>query len=232
MTLLSVAQDVCVAVGLDRPTALVSSTDRDYIEIYRIARDVAHMVASTFDWQKLQVIKTYTGDGTSEAFDLPDDYDRMMENASMWSSRWIWAFNHIANPDEWLEMLVVPYTFINGNWIIYGGQFHFLPVMEMTETLKFFYISSNIVEDSAGVAKAAFTADTDVFRLPEKLLEYGMIWKWREAKGLPYDEKQQDYNIELAQQMRRDAGSREIVRGNPVRVGRGVRLAFPQTVGS
>lgn len=230
MTVLSVAADVCLVIGLDQPDVLMASTDREYQELARVAKDMAHMIATSFDWQSLQAIKTYTGDGIAEAFDLPDDYDRMVEGAQMWSSRWIWAFNHIANPDEWLEMLVVPYTFINGNWIIYGDQFHYLPLMQTTETVKFWYVSNNLAKAANGTPKETFTADDDTFRLPEKLLELGMIYKWRQNKGLPYEDTQADFQKEMLDQMRKDAGARGIVRGT-ARIGRGVRLAFPQTVG-
>lgn len=232
MTVLSVARDVCLVIGLDRPDTLMSNTDREYEELARVARDTADMIASAFDWQSLQGVATLTGDGSAEAFDLPSDYDRMVEGAKMWSSRWLWAFNHIANVDEWLEMLSVPYTFINGNWTIYGDQFHVLPVMEAAETLKFFYMSNNIVRASGGAVKETFDDDGDVFRLSEKLLEYGMIWKWRENKGLPSDEKKADFDAELNAQMRKDAGAKGIVRGTRTQTGRSVRLAFPQTVGS
>jgi hypothetical protein len=231
MTVLSVAQDVCLVIGLKQPVTLMSSTDRQTQELARVARDTASMIASAFDWQRLQKIHTLSGDGASEAFALPSDFDRMLENASMWSSRWTWAFNHIANPDEWLEMQVVPYSFINGNWIVFGGEFHVLPVMAETETLKFYYISNLLVQPEDGEPQETFKADGDTFVLSEKLLEYGMIWKWRENKGLPYDEKKADFDAELAALMRRDAGSRSVVRGT-TRVGRGARLAFPQTVGS
>lgn len=231
MSVLSVARDVALVIGLDQPDTLMSSTDREYQELARVARDTAYMIATAFDWQELQVIKTYTGDDTSEAFDLPADYDRMVEGAQMWSSRWIWAFNHIANPDEWLEMQVVPYTFINGNWIIYGRQFHYLPLMQSTETVKFWYVSKNLATASNGTAKETFTADDDTFRIPEKLLELGMIAKWRKNKGLPADDAEADFSAEFTRQMNKNAGAKGVVRGTPQRYGRNVRLAFPQTVG-
>lgn len=231
MTVLSVARDAALVIGLDQPDTLMSSTDREYQELARLARDTAYLIATQFDWQRLQVIQTYTGDGVAEAFDLPADYDRMVEGAQMWSSRWIWAFNHIANPDEWLEMLTVPYTFINGNWIIYGGQFHYLPLMQATETIKFWYVSKYLATASNGTAKETFTADDDTFRLPEKLLELGLIYQWRKNKGLPFDDAKADFDNEFGKQMKKDGGARGVVRGTPQRFGRNVRLAFPQTVG-
>lgn len=231
MTVLSVARDVCLMIGLDQPETLMGSTDREYAELARIARDTAWAICTAFDWQVLQQINTYTGDGVTTAFDLPADYNRMLENAQLWSSRWIWAFNHIANPDEWLEMLVVPYTFINGNWSIFGGQIHFLPVMQSTETIKFFYVTKNIVSATDGTPKETFTDDEDTLRVAEKLLELGMIWKWRESKGLPYDEARSNFQAEFLRQTRHDAGSKGIVRGTYRKPGRGPRLAFPQTIG-
>lgn len=231
MSVLSVARDVALVIGLDQPDTLMSSTDREYQELARVARDTAYLIGTQFDWQRLQAIQTYTGDGVAEAFDLPSDYNRMAEGAQMWSSRWIWAFNHIANPDEWLEMLVVPYTFINGNWIIYGGQFHYLPLMQSTETVKFWYVSKNLATASNGTAKETFTADDDTFLLPEKLLELGMIYQWKKNKGLPFDDAKADFDNEFSKQMLKDGGARGVVRGTPQRYGRNVRLAFPQTVG-
>ena len=89
MTILSVAQRVCLAIGLNVPDQLLSSTEREHQELVRLADEVATNLLETFDWQELQVIKTYTGDGVNEAFELPSDYHRMVNGAQMWSSKWI-----------------------------------------------------------------------------------------------------------------------------------------------
>lgn len=231
MTVLSVAKRVCLVVGLDQPEQLVASADREYQEMTRLADEIAKRIMRVYDWQALLVQKTFTGDGVSEAFDLPADYDRMPDGASMWSSRWTWAFNHIASTDEWLEYQVVPYTFINGNWIIYGDEFHVLPIMAVAETLKFFYVSKYYAKDPLNVAKAAFTDDTDTFRLDENLLELGMIWQWKANKDLPYEEDMQNFERALNKRMMADAGARSVLSGGRNRFSRGVKIAFPQLVG-
>ncbi len=231
MTILSVVQNVCLVVAIDKPDQVFASTDREMQEMARLANEMADRLMSLHDWQVLQTIKTYSGDGIAEGFDLPTDYDRMVKTASMWSSRWTWAFNHISDPDVWLEYQVVPYTFVNGNWIIYGGQLHVLPVMASTETLKFFYVSNKIVKDAGNVTKALFTADDDTFRISEKLLELGMIWQWRANKGLPYAEDMANYESYLNNLLKDDAGSSPIVSGNRQNWKRSGAWAFPQTVG-
>jgi len=232
MTILSVCQNVALVVALSEPDVVFSSTDREHKELARLANEMATRIAGDFDWQKLQIIKTITGDDVTEAHPLPDDYERMLRTASLWSSRWSWAFNHISDPDLWLEYQVVPYTFVNGNWMIYGGEMHILPVMASTETVKYWYISNNIVTASGGSTKPLFTADDDTFVLDEKLLELGMIWQWRANKGLPYAEDMQNYERQFNQLAKHDAGSGAVVSGRryPSKTLRGP-WAFPQTVG-
>lgn len=232
MTVLSVIQNVCLVVAIDRPDQVFASTDREMQEMARLANEIADRLMLGYDWQALQTIKTYTGDSVSEGFDLPDDYDRMVEGASLWSSRWTWAFNHINSPDTWLEYQVVPYTFVNGNWMVFGDQLHVLPIMQTTETVKFFYVSENIVADAGGTPKAQFDADDDTFRVSEKLLELGMTWQWRANKGLPYQEDMANFERYLNKRMKKDAGSNPIISGTKgFNWKRSGAWAFPQTVG-
>ncbi len=232
MSILSVVQNVCLAVGLDKPDVVLSSTDREMQEMVRIANEVALRIRDAeFDWQTLQVIKTIQGDGVSEAFDLPDDYARMLTKASLWSSRWSWGLCHVTSPDEWLEMQVVPYIPVSGQWIIYADQIHILPICQSTETLKFFYISRNVVKPVSGSNKPLFTLDDDTFRLSERVLELGMIWQYRSQKGVASDDDETNFDRALYTAMNNDKGSKPVVSGNARRRFPGVKTAFPYTVG-
>lgn len=231
MSILSVAQRACLAIGLDQPDVLMSSTDREYQELARICTDTAQMMIVDYDWQLLQKMATFTGDGVTEAFDMPSDYARMVETAKMWSSRWVWSLFHIVSVDEWLRQLVTPFAYVVGNWIIYGGQFHFRPIMAAGETIKFFYISDLIVVNGSGNLTNAFTADTDSFRLSERLLELGVIWRWKLQKGLPFEADKAIYDDAIQEEMTRDGGSRSVLSGNqPRNYLRGVPYAFPYSV--
>ena len=232
MSILSVVERVCLVIGIDKPTQLFSSPDREYQELARLANEIAWRIASVHDWQALTAVNTFTGDGSSEGFDLPSDYDRMSEASDIWSSRWLWSMTHVASRNTWLEHQVIPHSIVTGEWTIYGGQFHILPIMTAGETAKFFYVSNAIVTTAAGIDADAFSSDTDTFKLNENLLELGMIWQWRANKGLPYQEDMVNYEALLNRLMRRDGGSNGVVSGNshPQRISRS-RLAFPQTVG-
>jgi hypothetical protein len=231
MTVLSVVSNACLVLGIDQPDVLMTNTDREYQELARLVNDTARMIAEDYDWQLLQKVATITGNAVDEGFNVPSDYDRMVQPASIWSNRWSWSITKISSTDEWLAMQVTPYTYTFGNWIIYGDQFHILPVMAASEITKFFYISDLIVKDAGGVPKVAFTADTDVFRLDERLLELGVIWRSKKDKGLPFDVAKAEYDDLLMKKAKRDSGSQAVVSGNGRFSNRDARTAFPTTVG-
>lgn len=230
MTILSVAQKAALSIGLKQPDVLLSSTDRSVVELANLCNDTALMIAESFDWQALKAQHTITGDGTSEAFAMPSDYYRMCETSRMWSSRWTWAIRKVMGVDIWLEHQEIPYSYIDGEWIIYGDEFHFLPVLTSTETVKFFYIKNTIVTPASGSAKTEFTLDTDTFKLSERLLELGVIWRWKENKGLSFDSQKAKYDDLFVKLATRDGGGRSVVGGTSTNL-RGAKIAFPQTVG-
>lgn len=230
MTILSVVKDVALKVGLEEPDAIYTATNRDMQEMKALISEVVTDILECHDWQVLRTIVTVTGDGSSEGHSLPTDYERMFMGTNMWSSRWTWAMQHITDPDEWLEYLVVPYTFVNGNWMLFQNFVQILPTMEATETVRYWYISNGICSPAVGDPKPAFTADDDTFRIKEKLITLGLVWKWRAKKGQPYAEDMATYEALKAYMIDKDGGSKPIVSGN-VRPIRGKHYAFPQTVG-
>ncbi|MEQ9634603.1 MAG: hypothetical protein RLW68_00815 [Devosia marina] len=230
MTILDVATKVALKVGVAVPSQLFASTEREHVELRNLLNEAAGDIADMHDWQLLKTIETITGDGSNTAFALPSDYDRMLRTASVWSSRYLWAMDHILDTDQWLELLVLPYTQVNGTWTIYGGQFHILDTMASGDTAKFFYISNLIVSPASGSNKATFTADDDSFRLSEKLLELLTVVKWNSVKGQVSDDDIEDFDDELKRLIDKDGGSKPVVSGRPYTSWRGRNIAWPGSV--
>ncbi|WP_164890717.1 hypothetical protein [Mesorhizobium sp. M7A.F.Ca.US.002.01.1.1] len=176
------------------------------------------------------MLKTFTGDGTTADFDLPDDYERMQQTSSLWSSRWLWATNHLTSPDQWIELQVTPIATVNGYWIIFGDQFHQWPAMANSETVKLFYVSNEIVKASNNSLKPAFTEDADTFRLSERLLKLAIIYRWKQNKGLAYQQAQDDFETLKLRMIDKDPGSKPVVSGLPPLSWRGRNVAWPGTV--
>lgn len=229
MTALSVAQGVAKKVGLEVPGELFASIDREFVELRDLMNDAADRVAEGANWQVLSTIATLTGDGTTTAFDLPSDYDRMVPDAQVWSSSLETALTHIMSLDKWLGLDVNSFDFVVNAWTIYGGQMHIKPALANAVTAKFFYQSNLIVTAADTTTQTAFTADDDVFRLDEGLLELATIWRWKAYKGQSYAEELEDYSEKLERLVTRDRGAKMIHMGD-VRLPSDVRIAFPQTI--
>ena len=103
------------------------------------------------------------------------------------------------------------------------------PVLSASEEAKFHYQQNTWAKASDNTRKAAFDADSDTFMLDERLLKLGLIWQWRELKGLPYAEDMQNYEMLQAKLIAADKGSRTIRIGTP-RLPAGDELAYPWSI--
>ncbi len=229
MTILSVCQEVAKVVAVAVPASITSSTTREHVELLALANEMAARIASGHEWQTFSAIHTLTGDDTTEDFNLPTNYDRMLVKAQVWSSSLETALSPITDLDRWLEMDIQSFDFVVNAWTIYGGQMHIKPALSTGITAKFFYQTNDIIADVGGSFKLAFTADDDTFRLDERMLKLGMIWQWRANKGLAYDEDMVTYETTLAREIVRDKGSR-MIRVGSIRMPRDVRVAYPQAI--
>lgn len=232
MTVLSAIARACPKLGLEVPLSVFSSTEREHVELAELANVVAEEIASAYDWQVLKKISTITGDATTEDWPLEADYDRQTLKATMWvASRTGAPLEHVLDFDRWLGIIVSTATVSSGQWIIYGNQIHIRPALALADTAKYPYITTAIVDPASGANKAAFTIDTDVFLLDESVLRKGIIWRWKEQKGLPYAEAMQDYEIGLAEAVGRDKGSKILTIGaQRWRGGIDADYAFPGTI--
>src|SRR5262245_11591008 len=79
MTLLTIAQAVADEVGLDRPSAIVGSSQPDPQKLLRYATRVTHALMKKIAWQALRREKTFTSvAGETQTGILPADFDRFV----------------------------------------------------------------------------------------------------------------------------------------------------------
>lgn len=226
MTVLSACQSAALRLLGSKPSSIFSSSDTFEMELADLATETAVAIAKEHEWQKLKTLATLTGDGTTTAFDLPTDYDRMVKDGNVHSSLYQTAFfARVDSIDDWVMIGDQLATATPGNWIILGGQMQILPAMAAGETARFYYISKYI-----STGQSAFTSDSDVFLLPERLLTLGLIWRWRAQKRMEYSEDLRNYEIALSQEISRDRGARILSVGTK-RFSGDVSLPYPGSLG-
>jgi hypothetical protein len=192
VSVLTVVKDVCAFVGVHVPTTLFGSvTDaRTQLELRAVVNEMAQRIAGdSREWQRLIARQVFTGDGVTEAFPMPANYKRMLVDGNVWrSTSAIQPMLFISSADEWLQRRARGYNHAWGEWMLQGGDMHIWPIMGVGVTATFNYIDKNCVTLAGGGFGDTFMADTDNFRLDERLLKLGMIWQWKALKGSPYAE--------------------------------------------
>jgi len=227
MTLLSSCQSAALRLLGRKPSSIFSSSNTFEMELADLATETAVAIAKEYEWQKLKMLATLAGDGSTTAFDLPTDYDRMVKDGNVHSSLYQTAFfSRVDSLDDWILIGDLLATASPGNWIVLGGQMNIKPAMPSNETARFYYISRNITATSP-----AFTSDSDEFVLPERLLTLGLIWRWRAQKRMEYAEDMTNYELALSQEIARDRGARILSVGKR-RSRASVTMAYPGILGS
>lgn len=229
MSVLTVIQNASAVIALNRPTVVFSSAEREHFELQVLANTCASYIARDYEWQALKSRAVISGDGFSESFTFPADYDRMLKEGDLWSDRLQSPLTHITSTDQWLELDIRQFETVTGAWTLLNDEIAVRPAPMNGETISYYYMSSRWARDNDGTAKSSFTADDDVFRLSESLLELCMIWKWRANKGLPYAQDQDNYEDEREKRIAADKGAR-LLRIGPARKARGVRIAYPVSI--
>lgn len=231
MTVLSALSSAILrAVGVPRRTAVFTSSGAVEAEMADLVNEVAADIARKHDWTALTTLATLEGYAGVE-FDLPDDYDRMPKATKVWSTAWPSMFYQRARDlDEWYSNQQFSTSGAPGWWIILGGKFQIYPAPPIGDNAQFYFISRNYAVGADGVAKPAFTADDDTFRLPERLLTLGCVWRWRQQKRLEYAEDLQNYEIALSEAISADKGARILVEGRS-RLSGNIGTAYPGVLG-
>lgn len=142
------------------------------------------------DWRDLTIEDTFTTDGTGSyviGTDLVTDGDfEHFVSDTMWD-RSNTTQVVIVNAKQWQRLVsgVISSAGVQRFARTRGKNLIITP--DATgDTLAFEYLSNFWVESSGGVAKVAFTDDTDTALFPEDLLELGLTAKLLQKKGLPW----------------------------------------------
>lgn len=232
MTVLSACQSAIARLVARRPASVFASDDEICVEIAELANEAATDIAKAHDWQALTVLKSITGDGVTEAWPLPDDYDRMVQGTDIHSGTWTYMrFANAGTLDNWLDLKALLPAIPPGFWHILQNQIDFVPTITSGEVARFYYVSNQWARAAGGNPKALFDNDTDTFVLDDRLLTLSLIWRWKSMKGNDYQEDIKNYDIALSQAMARDKGSRTIRKGGRGMYGLNTNMAWPWPLG-
>lgn len=230
MTILAALQSAAIRLAGQRPQTFFGSTQNLEAELCDMVNEVAQDVAKYHDWQALTRVATIAGDGVLTEFALPADYDRMVLASQVRDTgSWLYGYHAYRDLNAFLIDQDLGFKGAPGGWIIYGDTMRFVPAP--ASSARFPYITKDIVRSESTATKAEFTADTDSFILPERLLTLGVVWRWRENKKLDATGDQEAFVKALDEYVAKDGGGPDIIRRNSRGGFPGTHLAYPYLLG-
>jgi len=227
--LLDALQSAALRLIGRKPSQFIGVTSVFEMEMCDLVNEVAQDVAKYQDWQALVRVAEIVGDGSTEVFDLPPDYDRQLQNSAVQgNATWAWGYRRFTDINVFLFDQTRGFSGFPGGWIIYGDKVRFAPAPSGSAVYP--YITNAWAKSADMAAKQAFTADTDLFLLPERLLTLGLVWRWRENKKLDASGDQEAFIKALDEYAAKDKGAR-VYRSSARRSFPGTHLAWPYELG-
>jgi hypothetical protein len=193
MSLKTIIQEAAVLVGVPRPQVAMAATDLAVQQLVAHAQREISSLADEFAWPTaIGEHKFKTVAASEQPSGLPPDFDRII-NGSMWNRTRNIQVKGPISPQDWQRAQVEPGVLISEmSWRIRGVRLQLWPVPSKDDEIAFEFVSKRIIQ-SGPVKEWVWKTDDDVALIDESLITLGVIWRFKAAKGLSYDEDMANY---------------------------------------
>jgi hypothetical protein len=204
MSLVTMIMSAARQLNVEVSDAAIGDPNSTATLLVRLATEEGVSLMRRYPWQVLTTEKTFTTVAADEQTNaLPTDYDRMLPET---------MFNRgtrrrVAGPlsaEEWQQTKATLVTYVNPTFRIRGDAILMSPNPPAGQTIAYEYISKNFCKSAGGVTQADWVADSDIARLDEGLMTLGLVWRFRQVKGLSYAEDLNLYERRVADAEMRD----------------------------
>lgn len=209
MSLLTIIQNVCKRVGIASPVTASGSSDVGIAQMIAIANEEGEELSERYPWSVLQTEATFltlAAQLQGTVISIATNNFRYIINETIWNRTKNRPIYGSLSPSDWQLLkssnVAGPYQ----EYRISGGNMYLLPSPPAGETCAFEYVSGNWCQSSGGTKQSAWSLDADTGILDEKIMTAGVIWRWKQIKGLEYAEDFRKYEIRVNDAITRDAG--------------------------
>jgi hypothetical protein len=230
-TLLELVQDIIGDLPISTTVSVVvGSSDPTISQIRRLIQREGNELVSKNEWSRVLAAWTFTVATDPQTETYPSDYERLRKRSSFWrSGSNLTPLSGPVPPDNWHYIETNASSF-PGFWRPFGNGVEFIGV-PIGETVTAEYVSKNWILAADGeTTRATWAADTDTSMLPDTLLTLGVVWRWKQSKGLEYAEDMATYERELDRRISADRSARPILTTRVVNEGRFPPSTWPGQV--
>lgn len=188
MTLLTIAAEIAKSVELEVPSAVVSNSDREWIEVLKVTEQAAEEIVRRVQWGQLTASTTLTGDGTNLTFTLPSGFSRIVRGVGVTASG---GTVRPLTRAEWQGLTAAEGT--PRYFLLEEDQITLFPYLASAATATVYYQTKNWCSSGG----TTWAADTDTALIDEGLLAKGSVVRWRRQKGMDYADWEAEYEAAL-----------------------------------
>jgi hypothetical protein len=226
-TCLQLAKDFCSRTALTQPIAIFTSNDDGFVQLAGLMNEGLDDLTTRHTWGVLQQecihITLAAEDQGLLSTIAPFGLLEIIRN-EIWDRTTNLKLNGPVSSSAWQTMKAAASGGPLYNWRVQGDHLRIYPVPAAGHTLAFEYSSNYAVEAAAPAStkKPYFTADTDIFLLPDRLMPAWLRWRWKAEKGLAYVEEFRIYESLVGQAASKDNEGRTLDMSEPDSPGPGV----------
>jgi hypothetical protein len=211
---------------LGLPAAQISAnyTDPTGFQALALLQALCDDVVRVHDWQNLEKVMTFTGDGVTEEFALPADYGRQV-NQTEWATS---DQRPMMGPDSpqvwsWVQYGIVSVG-VFFRYRILDNTYRVFPIPAAGEEFALYYISKYCVRDGtdANVYKEKIVTGSDIPLFDRRLLTAGLKVKFWAHTGFDTTVLQREFNYILANEKAQVQGAKVLnlsSNGGPALIG-------------
>lgn len=200
---------VCRRIGITAPSTVSGSSDPQIIQLMSLGNEEGQDLSARYPWQALQNESTFVTvalEAQGAITTLAGTDFRYILNDIMWNRSLLRPVFGPLTPQDWQALKARNVTGPYAQFRIRGNSVKFIPVPAAGNTVAFEWISKNWVTLAASGTSATWAADADTGLIDEEIMAQGILWRWKAAKGLSYEEDYNKYERLVADQMVRDGG--------------------------
>lgn len=211
-TLLQIVQAAVDELGsINRPTTIIGTSDANVQQLLALAnregKELAAREGRDGGWPQLRKEHTDTFEDGVANYPFPSDLQYFI-NTTAWDRSQHWPLRGPVSPQEWqvVKSGTIGSLGPRRRFRVMAGEIYFDPTPDSGDdgnTFVLEYYSDTWCESNAGTDQRIWTADNDVPLLPDDCFILGLIWRWRRAKGLDYQEEFNAYESLVSRELGR-----------------------------
>lgn len=210
MTLKSLVQSAATKIGIPQPSTIIGNNDPQVETLLTFANEEGEELARSGHWEELTKETTFTAVAASEQTGaLPSDFVAFVNDSFYNRSSRRKVFGPIS-PQQWQrEQATAIASGIHDFFRVRNGEILMTPDPAVGDTMAFEYSSTLWVDtDADGTGDSAvWVADTDTSVLEERLLSLGIVWRFLQKSGLPFQPQYTIYRTEVDKALARQGGA-------------------------